>query len=80
MIEEFWVREAVIQSGLWLNLASGLLGILIGMCILAPTSKLLKTRVQSKPVGDRWDKSRPSTNENQTSTELDIYKECTAKL
>jgi diguanylate cyclase (GGDEF)-like protein len=81
MIEEFWVREAVIQSGLWLNLASGLIGVLIGLCILAPTSKLLKTRVQSKPVGDRWDKSRPSTNENQTPPGLEIkYEECTAKL
>jgi len=81
MIEEFWVREAVIQSGLWLNLASGLLGVLIGLCILAPTSKLLKTRVQSKSVGDRWDKSRPSTNENQTLPALEIkYEECTAKL
>ncbi|HAZ48188.1 MAG TPA: hypothetical protein DDW76_17885 [Cyanobacteria bacterium UBA11369] len=81
MIEDFWVRVALVQSGLWLNVAIGLIGVLIGLCILAPTSKLLKKWVQSKPVGARWDKLLPTTNEKQKPGGLEIkYEECTGEL
>lgn len=87
MIEYFWVKEALIQSGLWLNLASGLIGVLIGLFILAPTSKLLKKGKWSKRVGEGWDKSLPTTydctqgKEDQKQELLEIkYEECTAEL
>jgi diguanylate cyclase (GGDEF)-like protein len=81
MIEDFWLREAFIQSGLWLNLASGLLGVLIGLFILAPTSKRLKKWVWLKRVGAQREKYLPTTNNNQTSPGLEIkYEECTTEL
>ncbi len=82
MIEDFWVREAVIQLGLWLNLASGLLGVLIGLLILAPTLKLLKKRVKSKRVDHRWsNENRAQVKKEQIPEPLEIrYEECTAEL
>lgn len=77
MIEDFWVREAVIQSSLWLNLASGLIGVLIGLLLLAPSSKMLKKWLESKRVGAQWQKSLPT----QIPSEIEIkYEQCTAEL